>query len=91
MPNNESNLQAVTLPREWSVRSWRARPALQMPRYDDATELESALAELGRLPPLVTSWEILSLKQQLAEAQEAAASCCRAATARRISTNARRT
>jgi 3-deoxy-7-phosphoheptulonate synthase len=70
MPNNESNLQAVTLPHEWSARSWRARPTVQMPRYDDASELESALAELSRLPPLVTSWEILSLKQQLAEAQE---------------------
>ena len=70
MPNNESNLQAVTLPHEWSVRSWRARPAVQMPRYDDAAELESALGEMSRLPPLVTSWEILSLKQQLAEAQE---------------------
>jgi 3-deoxy-7-phosphoheptulonate synthase len=70
MPNNESNLQAVTLPHEWSARSWRARPTVQMPRYDDASELESALAELSRLPPLVTSWEILSLKQQLAEAQD---------------------
>jgi 3-deoxy-7-phosphoheptulonate synthase len=70
MPNNESNLQAVRLPHEWSVRSWRARPTVQMPRYDDAAELESALGELSRLPPLVTSWEILSLKQQLAEAQD---------------------
>jgi 3-deoxy-7-phosphoheptulonate synthase len=32
--------------------------------------LESALAELRALPPLVTSWEIFSLKKQLAEAQE---------------------
>ena len=41
-----------------------------MPMYPDAQALESALVELRRLPPLVTSWEILSLKQQLAEAQE---------------------
>src|SRR6476469_885507 len=70
MPINESPLQAVTLPNEWSAQSWRARPATQMPQYADAGELEAALAELRRLPPLVTSWEILSLKQQLAEAQE---------------------
>ncbi|TZF91637.1 class II 3-deoxy-7-phosphoheptulonate synthase [Cognatilysobacter lacus] len=70
MPNNETNLQAVTLPHAWSVRSWRTRPAEQMPRYADPVELEGALAELGRLPPLVTSWEIQSLKQQLAEAQD---------------------
>ena len=70
MPNSDASLHAVRLPHEWSPQSWRARPATQMPRYPDAAELESALAELRRLPPLVTSWEILSLKQQLAEAQE---------------------
>ena len=32
--------------------------------------LASALDELRALPPLVTSWEILALKQQLADAQE---------------------
>ncbi|HZX81832.1 MAG TPA: 3-deoxy-7-phosphoheptulonate synthase class II [Lysobacter sp.] len=66
----DSNLQAVSLPHDWSAQSWRTRPAVQMPQYGDSTELEAALAELRRLPPLVTSWEILSLKQQLAEAQE---------------------
>ncbi len=66
----DPNLQAVSLPQQWSAQSWRARPAVQMPQYADSAELEAALAELRRLPPLVTSWEILSLKQQLAEAQE---------------------
>ncbi|TCZ87589.1 class II 3-deoxy-7-phosphoheptulonate synthase [Lysobacter sp. N42] len=70
MPNSDASLHAVSLPREWGPQSWRARPATQMPQYPDAAELESALTELRRLPPLVTSWEILSLKQQLAEAQE---------------------
>ncbi|AXK72517.1 3-deoxy-7-phosphoheptulonate synthase class II [Lysobacter sp. TY2-98] len=70
MATNDPNLQAVTLPREWSAQSWRTRAATQMPQYADAGELEAALAELRRLPPLVTSWEILSLKQQLAEAQD---------------------
>ena len=66
----DQNLQAVSLPQQWSAQSWRARTAVQMPKYPDSAELEAALAELRRLPPLVTSWEILSLKQQLAEAQD---------------------
>ena len=54
----------------WSPASWRDRPALQLPTYPNASELAAAQAELRELPPLVTSREILSLKQQLAEAQE---------------------
>ncbi|RXR05426.1 class II 3-deoxy-7-phosphoheptulonate synthase [Pseudoxanthomonas composti] len=54
----------------WRPDSWRARPAIQMPTYPDAGALESALGELRKLPPLVTSWEIFALKKQLAEAQE---------------------
>ncbi len=56
--------------RTWSPQSWQALPAAQQPQYDDAVALQQALEELSRLPPLVTSWEILALKQQLAEAQE---------------------
>lgn len=41
-----------------------------MPHYRDAGALERALVELRALPPLVTSWEILALKQKIAEAQE---------------------
>ncbi|NLW97635.1 class II 3-deoxy-7-phosphoheptulonate synthase [Luteimonas wenzhouensis] len=63
-------LQAVNLPDNWHPGSWRERPALQMPTYPDPEELAQVQEELRALPPLVTSWEILSLKQQLAEAQE---------------------
>ena len=70
MNSSDRNLQAVVMPDEWSPTSWRARPALQMPQYADADELAGVLHELGTLPPLVTSWEILALKQQIAEAQE---------------------
>ncbi|WP_411832672.1 class II 3-deoxy-7-phosphoheptulonate synthase [Pseudoxanthomonas mexicana] len=70
MNSSERNLRAVNLPADWAPDSWRARPALQMPTYPDPAGLEQALAELRRLPPLVTSWEIFSLKKQLAEAQE---------------------
>ena len=54
----------------WAPDSWRAKPALQLPQYPDAAALAAAQDELRALPPLVTSWEILTLKQQLAEAQE---------------------
>ena len=70
MSQTDRNLHAVHLPADWAPDSWRARPALQMPTYPDAAALASAQDELRQLPPLVTSWEILSLKKQLAEAQE---------------------
>jgi 3-deoxy-7-phosphoheptulonate synthase len=55
---------------DWTAESWRGRTALQLPQYPDQEELDSVLQELRDLPPLVTSWEILALKQQLADAQE---------------------
>ena len=60
----------VFVPRDWEPASWQQREALQQPRYDDPAELVRATAELAHLPPLVTSWEVLALKQALAEAQE---------------------
>jgi 3-deoxy-7-phosphoheptulonate synthase len=55
-------------PTEWTPDSWRARPALQQPEYPDPAALDRVLCELRQLPPLVTSWEIVRLRQQLAEA-----------------------
>jgi 3-deoxy-7-phosphoheptulonate synthase len=52
----------------WAPGSWRGKPAAQQPVYPDGRALESALGQLARLPPLVTSWEIENLKHQLAEA-----------------------
>ncbi|GHE43161.1 class II 3-deoxy-7-phosphoheptulonate synthase [Vulcaniibacterium thermophilum] len=66
----DRRLHPVRLPDAWAPDSWRARPARQLPQYPDAGALEGVLRELRALPPLVTSWEILALKQQLAEAQE---------------------
>lgn len=54
----------------WSPDAWRSRTALQQPVYPDMEALAGVQDELSRLPPLVTSWEILELKKQLAEAQE---------------------
>ncbi len=55
-------------PRRWSPDSWRAKPAAQMPTYRDADALQRALARLARLPPLVTSWEVETLKRELGDA-----------------------
>lgn len=61
---------ATAVDTAWSPESWRGKTALQMPTYPDPLALDASLHELKRLPPLVTSWEILALKQQLADAQE---------------------
>lgn len=53
----------------WTPDSWKSKPAVQQPTYPDQAALDAALAELHRLPPLVTSWEVNTLKAQLAEAQ----------------------
>ena len=54
----------------WAPDSWRQKSALQQPEYADPAEVERVLADLRTLPPLVTSWEILRLRDQLAEAAE---------------------
>lgn len=55
---------------DWRPDSWQARKAVQQPDYPDRAALERALEQLRHLPPLVTSWEVESLKIQLAEAQQ---------------------
>jgi 3-deoxy-7-phosphoheptulonate synthase len=64
-----SAAQAVDPAENWTPSSWRARTALQQATYPDGEALEAALEKLSGLPPLVTSWEILSLREQIAEAQ----------------------
>jgi len=57
-------------PANWSPRSWQGFKASQQANYPDQEALESTLSELETLPPLVTSWEILALREQIREAQE---------------------
>ena len=52
----------------WSPQSWRSLPCAQQPVYPDRAALEHVLVELAALPPLVTSYEVESLKTQVAEA-----------------------
>ncbi len=53
----------------WSPDSWQRLPALQQPHYADATRLARVLVELAQLPPVVVSWEVDQLKDELAAAQ----------------------
>ncbi|MDZ7643530.1 MAG: 3-deoxy-7-phosphoheptulonate synthase class II [Woeseiaceae bacterium] len=54
---------------EWHPASWQALDAAQQPSYPDKAALDRAIADLSRLPPIVTSWEIDALKEQIARAQ----------------------
>jgi len=53
---------------DWTPDSWRERPAEQQPVYRDPAALRRAVDALAELPPLVTSWEVEALKDQLAAA-----------------------
>ncbi len=52
----------------WTPESWQAKAAQQQVQYPDAAALERVVTEMRLLPPLVTSWEIESLREQLAKA-----------------------
>ena len=56
--------------KDWSPDSWKRLAAAQQPSYADPTEVDRATATLSRLPPLVTSWEVETLRGQLAEAAD---------------------
>jgi len=40
----------------WQPASWQSRKAQQQPSYEDRGELERAVADLARMPPIVVSW-----------------------------------
>ncbi len=56
-------------PSQWQPDSWQHFPAQQQPVYRDAAALKHVVTELSALPPIVVSWEIEALKQQIAAAQ----------------------
>jgi 3-deoxy-7-phosphoheptulonate synthase len=53
---------------EWSPTSWQGRPAAQQVGYDDPAALAKVVDQIGQLPPLVTSWEVEHLREQLGRA-----------------------
>jgi 3-deoxy-7-phosphoheptulonate synthase len=53
---------------DWAPDSWTRRIAHQQAEYADPAALASVVEQIGRLPPLVTSWEIEQLRGELARA-----------------------
>jgi len=54
---------------DWHPASWQSKQAAQQASYPNQAELDRAVADLSRLPPIVTSWEVDALKEQVARAQ----------------------
>ena len=69
MNQEEDNFDTLAEDGNWHPASWQSREAKQQATYPDQAALQATLDELSALPPLVTSWEILSLKEQIAQAQ----------------------
>ena len=63
-------IQQVDIAENWTPETWKNFTALQQASYTDQQELEQVLLKLSNLPPLVTSWEINNLREQIADAQE---------------------
>ena len=53
---------------DWRPDSWHSKTAAQDVSYPDGAHLRAIVAEMGRMPPLVTSWEVEGLKAHLAKA-----------------------
>lgn len=53
----------------WNPTSWQTKSAQQQPKYADPQALDRVVADISRLPPIVVSWEIDALSEQLAAAQ----------------------
>jgi len=54
---------------DWHPESWQSKQVEQQATYPNQDALESAVADLSRLPPIVTSWEVDALKEHIAKAQ----------------------
>ncbi|HEY4177209.1 MAG TPA: 3-deoxy-7-phosphoheptulonate synthase class II [Kofleriaceae bacterium] len=52
----------------WSPTSWKSRTAHQQVAYADQEALSRVIGEMGRMPPLVTSWEVENLRAALGRA-----------------------
>ena len=54
---------------DWHPASWQSMTVAQQPTYPDKEAMERVVGDLSRLPPIVTSWEVDALKEQVAKAQ----------------------
>ncbi len=55
---------------DWSIDSWRNKPILQQPTYDNTKELADVEAKLASYPPLVFAAETRDLLSQLANVSQ---------------------
>ena len=69
MSQKAEQQDTLTENKDWQPTSWQSREAKQQASYPDQEALQETLDELSGLPPLVTSWEFLSLKELIAQAQ----------------------
>jgi len=56
--------------RNWTKKSWRDKPILQQPTYNDKELLKNVEEKLRKYPPLVFAEEVRSLKKRLADVTE---------------------
>ena len=49
--------------KNWTLDSWKTKKIKQGFPYEDQAELDEVLVKLKSLPPLVTSWEVETLKK----------------------------
>ena len=54
--------------KDWSPASWMQHKAMQQVGYGDPVVLAKVIGEMSLLPPLVTSWEVENLRDDLARA-----------------------
>lgn len=54
----------------WTPNSWRSKPIIQVPEYDDKEALKTVEERLASFPPLVFAGEARALKRQLGEVAE---------------------
>ena len=65
----DNKLSRTAPKNEWHPASWQSFEASQQAAYPDKAELARVVADLSRLPPITTSWEIDALRDQIAQAQ----------------------
>jgi len=59
----------TTVKADWHPESWQNMQAEQQATYPNQDDLDRAVTDLSRLPPIVTSWEVDALKDHIAKAQ----------------------
>ena len=54
----------------WQKNSWRSKPRIQMPDYEDQALLSAVEKKISHYPPLIFAGEVRNLKAKLAEASK---------------------